>query len=122
MASSAVSSNPIVKPPQISVEKGFKGEAMPADDQSREESVGNDLEKQPSNSTNSTKVVPESDRVQDGPAYPPMRDVIIIMPALYLAMFLQALVSAARHKRETLYVLLSGWICRIPNQSLAVSG
>ena len=100
MASSTLVFNPNVKPPEKSDEKELKETPMPADDQSFEESNEKDLEKQPSNST---KVVSKPEGSEDGPAYPPTREVIIIMPALYLAMFLQALVSSANHKRESLY-------------------
>ena len=65
-------------------------EAMAPSNQSVEQAAEHDLEKQPRSSTESSvdSKIPETKT-----AYPPAREVILVMISLYLVMFLMALVS-----------------------------
>ncbi|KAL8691124.1 MAG: hypothetical protein Q9218_003576 [Villophora microphyllina] len=88
MASIASTSEPAMNPAVVQNEKTFQEAPSPSDSQSLEGSVKGDIEKQTPDSTESEKGAIKSD---DGPNYPPTREVLPIMLALYLAMFLTAL-------------------------------
>lgn len=68
---------------------GSEVEPIPTD----KATTSDNLEHGETSNTDGTKGVPSSDLVKDENEYPPFRTVVLIMLALYLAMFLVALVS-----------------------------
>lgn len=90
MDSDGSTAPPAMNPPILKTEKSLHEGSSPADSQSVAESLKGDVEKQTPNSTASGAEPSKSD---DASTYPPTREALPIMLALYLAMFLTALVS-----------------------------